>query len=80
MLQVNLDKRGKLIAINDVLNDVPFPIKRFMEISSVPEGETRGYHAHKTNEQLLLCFAGRIIIKTEKRDQSGQIIIILPAK
>lgn len=74
MLKVNEDKRGKLVALNDVVRDVPFMAKRLMEISSVPEGETRGYHAHKENEQLLLCFGGRVVVRTEKKNEQGEIV------
>jgi len=74
MLRINEDSRGRLISINDLIEDVPFTVKRFMEISGVPEGETRGYHAHKTNEQLLLCFNGRVIVKTALKDESGELV------
>jgi len=74
MLNINEDERGKLISMNDLISNVPFSVKRFMEISSVPEGQTRGYHAHKTNDQFLLCFAGRVIVKTIKKDEQGELV------
>ena len=67
MLKINTDKRGKLVSINDIIREVPFVVNRFMHISDVPDGETRGKHAHKTNRQLLLCFSGRIEVKTIKK-------------
>ena len=73
MLQINEDDRGQLISINDLISDVPFTVKRFMEISGVPDGETRGYHAHKTNEQLLLCFNGRVVIRTVTKNEQGEL-------
>jgi len=74
MLKINADKRGKLISINDILNDIPFAVKRLMHISDVPNGETRGYHAHKQNKQLLMCFSGRVEVKTVEKDDSGNLI------
>ena len=74
MLKINADKRGKLISINDILNDIPFTVKRLMHISDVPNGETRGYHAHKQNKQLLMCFSGRVEVKTVEKDDSGNLI------
>jgi len=74
MLNINEDNRGRLISMNDLVASVPFDVKRFMEITNVPNGETRGYHAHKENEQLLLCFGGHITVRTEKKDPQGQIV------
>ena len=73
MLHINKDKRGRLISINDILNQIPFRVKRFMHISDVPEGETRGYHAHRTNEQLLLCFSGEVSGKTINKNSQGEL-------
>ena len=72
MLKINEDERGKLVSVNDIISEVPFAVKRFMEISKVPDGQTRGYHAHKTNKQLLLCFDGKVEVRTViKNDQGG---------
>jgi len=74
MLNINEDERGKLISMNDLVSNIPFTVKRFMEISHVPEGETRGYHAHKTNDQFLLCFNGQVIAKTIRKNESGELV------
>jgi dTDP-4-dehydrorhamnose 3,5-epimerase-like enzyme len=60
--------------MNDLVASVPFDVKRFMEISNVPNGETRGYHAHKENEQLLLCFSGSVVVRTEIKNEAGEIV------
>ena len=74
MLKINADKRGKLVSINDILQDIPFNVKRMMHISDVPDGDTRGYHAHKQNKQLLMCFAGTVEVKTIAKDDSGALV------
>ena len=74
MLKINSNKNGKLIAINDIINDIPFIVKRMMHISDVPNGETRGRHAHKENKQLLICFSGRVEVKTVEKDATGSLI------
>lgn len=74
MLKINEDERGRLISVNDLIENVPFSVKRFMEISNVPNGETRGYHAHRENEQLLLCFAGSVTVRTETKVSGGEIV------
>lgn len=35
-----------------------FPIKRVYYICDVPEGERRGFHAHKTLQQYIFCLGG----------------------
>ena len=47
--------------------DLPFFPKRFFVISNVPAGEARGGHAHRNEEQLLLCVQGKIIITNENK-------------
>ena len=74
MLKINYDHRGRLISINDLIRDVPFNIRRFMMIDRVPNGETRGFHAHKTNEQILLCFNGRIGVRTVIKNEAGELV------
>tara|TARA_Y100001938_G_scaffold151098_1_gene245963 strand:- start:3963 stop:4346 length:384 start_codon:yes stop_codon:yes gene_type:complete len=74
MLKINEDERGRLISLNDLVSNVPFTVKRFMEISNVPDGETRGYHAHKTNQQFLLCFNGKVSVKTIIKNESGDLV------
>ena len=74
MLHINEDDKGKLISINDLVSAVPFAVKRFMAITDVPNGETRGNHAHKENHQLLLCFNGRIVVETEHKNDEGNFV------
>ena len=74
MLNINKDDRGNLISINDLITSVPFTVKRFMDISNVPNGQTRGYHAHKTNKQFLLCFSGRVVVRTIAKDEQGVLV------
>ncbi|MCC0632911.1 MULTISPECIES: sugar 3,4-ketoisomerase [unclassified Clostridioides] len=53
---------GSLIALesNKV---IPFDIKRVYYIYGVPHGVKRGFHAHKTLEQVLVCLNGSVKIK-----------------
>lgn len=51
------DPRGCLTFIEEERN-VPFAIKRVFYIYDVPEGAERGGHAHKTNQELLVCLRG----------------------
>ena len=55
------DHRGNLFALN--ATQIPFNIKRVFTVYNVPNGETRGYHAHHKTTQFLVCLSGRLEIK-----------------
>ena len=39
-------------------NHIPFPIKRVYYLYDVPSGATRGGHAHKTLEEIIIALSG----------------------
>ena len=43
--------------------NLPFAPFRFFIVSGVPRGESRGHHAHKTNEQILYCLDGSVNVR-----------------
>lgn len=51
------DDRGQLVALEE-LKDIPFEIKRVYYMYDTGEGVRRGYHAHKSLEQILICIHG----------------------
>jgi dTDP-4-dehydrorhamnose 3,5-epimerase-like enzyme len=51
------DNRGQLVALEE-MRDIPFAIKRVYYMYDTVEGVRRGYHAHKTLEQILVCING----------------------
>ena len=51
------DPRGNLIFIEG-RRHVPFDIKRVFYLYGVPDGETRGAHAHRTLEQVMIALTG----------------------
>ncbi|MFD3157168.1 sugar 3,4-ketoisomerase [Haloimpatiens sp. FM7330] len=51
------DKRGALIPIEES-RDIPFDIRRIYYIFNVGKGVRRGYHTHKTLQQVLICING----------------------
>lgn len=51
------DSRGQLISLEEY-NDIPFKIKRVYYMYDTSEGVTRGCHAHKSLEQILICIHG----------------------
>ncbi len=51
------DERGQLVALEEQ-KDIPFEIKRVYYMYDTKEGVRRGYHAHKSLEQILICIHG----------------------
>ncbi len=51
------DVRGNLSVIEEN-NQVPFPIKRVFFLYDVPSGATRGGHALKLTEQVIIALSG----------------------
>ena len=51
------DPRGNLTFIEGEQH-IPFRIRRIFYIYDVPTGESRGAHAHKRLEQMLICLSG----------------------
>lgn len=55
--QVHGDERGQLIAIEE-LKETPFEIKRIYYMFDTKENVRRGYHSHRSLEQILVCVHG----------------------
>ena len=51
------DDRGQLVALEE-MKDIPFSIKRVYYMYDTAEGVSRGGHAHKSLEQILICVHG----------------------
>ena len=59
------DERGQLVALEE-FKDIPFRIKRVYYMYDTAEGVTRGYHAHKCLQQILICIHGSCKIRLEQ--------------
>jgi dTDP-4-dehydrorhamnose 3,5-epimerase-like enzyme len=53
------DPRGNLTFVEQN-NHVPFEIKRIFYVYDIPTAESRGAHAHKENEQFMICLSGSL--------------------
>ena len=51
------DERGQLVALEE-FKDIPFKIKRVYYMYDTAQGVTRGYHAHKSLQQILIFIHG----------------------
>ena len=58
------DDRGQLVAIEEY-KDIPFRVKRVYYMYDTGEGVTRGFHAHKSLQQILICIHGSCKIRLD---------------
>lgn len=67
------DDRGMLVALEQY-GDIPFEIKRVYYMYHTKKGVRRGFHAHKSLQQILVCIHGscKILLDngTEKKTVS----------
>lgn len=45
--------------------DIPFSIRRVYYITCVPNGVTRGFHSHRSLEQVLICLSGSVKVRVQ---------------
>ena len=57
VFQQHGDERGMLVALEE-MRDIPFEIKRVYYMYDTKENVRRGFHAHKSLEQILICIHG----------------------
>ena len=68
------DERGQL-AVLEEYKDIPFSVKRIYYIYGTKDGVTRGYHAHKSLEQILICIHGSCKVRLD--DGAEQKVVLL---
>lgn len=61
VFQQHGDQRGHLVALEE-FKDIPFNIKRVYYMYDTADGITRGFHAHKKLQQILVCIHGSVNI------------------
>ncbi|MFA5396638.1 MAG: FdtA/QdtA family cupin domain-containing protein [Methanogenium sp.] len=65
---------GDLIPIE--FSNIPFIPKRIFIIKNVPQGHTRGGHAHKLCKQFYICISGKIEIEIKQTNQSNNVVCL----
>jgi UDP-2-acetamido-3-amino-2,3-dideoxy-glucuronate N-acetyltransferase len=58
---------------------LPFIPKRYFIVFDVPEGQTRGGHAHKEVEQFLVCVKGRVSVFVDDGRTRDEILLDSPS-
>lgn len=70
----NGDDRGQLVALEELKN-VPFEIKRVYYIYKTIAGVTRGMHAHRKLQQILVCVSGSCRIRLDDGFEKKEILL-----
>lgn len=71
------DDRGQLIALEEK-NDIPFAIKRVYYMYDTKDGVTRGHHAHKSLQQILVCVHGSCKIRLDNGHEKKVVVLEKP--
>jgi len=80
MFEPKGDNRGKLIALEQLSEHVPFEVKRFYYIfDTIPE-TVRGRHAHKKLKQMLICVSGACTIVCDNGNKKSEYHLDWPDK
>jgi UDP-2-acetamido-3-amino-2,3-dideoxy-glucuronate N-acetyltransferase len=75
-LGTHTDRRGKLTVADK--SSKPFDAKRYFLVHSVPTGEDRGSHAHRTCHQFLIAAAGQISVALDDGTQAHVVRLCDP--
>jgi len=68
------DPRGSLVALEGN-HEIPFSIKRVYYMYNIKEGASRGCHAHKKLQQLLICINGQCSILLDNGLEKQEIVL-----
>ena len=71
------DDRGQLVALEEY-KDIPFDIKRVYYIYDTLPGVTRGRHAHKNLEQILICVHGSCMLRLDDGFEQKEVLLDKP--
>lgn len=71
------DDRGQLVALEEG-KDIPFPIKRVYYMYDTGEGVRRGFHAHKSLQQILVCIHGQCKVLLDNGNEKKIVYLEKP--
>lgn len=77
VFQQHGDDRGMLVALEE-FKDIPFEIKRVYYLYDTKEGVRRGYHAHKSLEQILVCIHGKCKVLLDNGEEKKIVSLEKP--
>ena len=60
--------------------DLPFAPQRAFVVQDVPPDTVRGGHAHASQQQLLVCLAGRVAVRLVAGEAEDTVILDTPSR
>lgn len=73
------DDRGTLVSLEQNKN-IPFEIKRVYYMYQTTAGTRRGFHAHKSLEQILIATSGSCMIHLDNGSETEEVLLDSPNK
>ena len=73
-----VDERGNLTFLENPGN-IPFEIKRTYWIYDIPSGQTRGGHAFKTQNEIIIALSGSIEVYSSDGEYESSILLNRPS-
>ena len=73
------DRKGNLTVVENG-KDLPFDVKRVYYLYDVPGGESRGSHAHRNLNQLIIAASGSFSVTLSDGDKSKTFFLNRPYK
>lgn len=71
------DERGQLVALEENI-DIPFEIKRVYYMYDTKNGVRRGFHAHRSLEQILICIHGTCKVLLDNGEEKKVVSLEKP--
>src|SRR5215471_11976638 len=71
------DQRGSL-AVAELREQVPFPVERLFVVYDVPGPQVRGEHAHRTQQQFLICVSGSCVVTVDDGKNTAEFRLASP--
>lgn len=71
------DERGSL-SFAEVGEAIPFEPRRFFLVHDVPVGTSRGGHAHKSCQQLLVAVRGQVAVALDAGNEKAEYLLERP--
>lgn len=73
------NNHGSLVPV-EIMQDVPFDVRRLYYIFGVESGARRGFHSHRKLKQVLICVHGCVTIQVRTPENSDEIVLDDPTK
>jgi len=71
-LETFKSENGSLFALNKIEEFTP---RRMFYVTDVQKGESRGFHAHKRDKQLLVCVKGKISVTLDNGASPSEFLL-----